>query len=400
MSQDPSIDKLPIDEAVSLLKKGDIKGAQLKLGLPLGSVTNKEFTDGMISLKQGLNLCVQGLVVEASEHLQKALPIISKSTYKGKIIIIGLASFTEGISRLHKGDAHGALKSLDISADVAERLAFFVPHFKKIAMNCKIATYIALARADLNSGNLTSAESWVGKTHNLHQQLLKSLDPENIEDIEDFVGIYATRLELANSFAFFDAQVFDLDDMERRLKAVSEESSKLQRFIQKIQPGIFEIGARGVLLEYSVLQSLHGLEKDIILGRSPVTKDRIKKFQRIAQELFEAEEIAKKLGEQGKGHLAMISRIKEMCQNLLAVEGKTRKKDFGRFSGIISFCSFVVVLIVINLAIQPSGLAAVSYFLGALIISLVAGFGYGAIRFRPLLKLYSETLEREGKKED
>ena len=388
----------PLIEALSLLKIGDIKIARMKLGLPLNLLTDEEFIQGMISLEQGVNLFKQGKQPEAVEHFQKVLPIINNSTdEETKVFVNIMSNFAEGISRLLKGDAYGALPFLDISADAIERLSFFLPGLDKVTFSLKATSYIALARANLNAGDITSAESWIGKAYGEYEQLFALLDPENKEDIPGFVEIYTSRIEVANLFAFLDIQSLDLDNMEQHLKTVSEDVSKLEHFVEKIQPGPFQKVARTILILHSVLKDLYSIESDLVFGRSPVNKNRIEKLQRVAQDLFKAKEIAEKAGERGKGILYPINQLSKIRQNLLKI-GKIGKEEFGRFAGIVSLCSLIVLIIVVHLTIRPSGFTALLYFLGQLILSLIVGFGYGAIRFRPLLKLYSEALKTKDEK--
>lgn len=391
--------RLLVDEALELLKRGDTTNARLKLSIP-ASVTDNDFVQGMVALEKGAELFKQGRQPEAKDYFQKALPMINNSIdEEAKVLVRWLLSISEGISRLLCGDAHGALPFFEFSNDVLERISFFIPDFKKIAFSSKAMVYISLARANLNAGEIATAETWAGKAYDQYAQLLTLLDPKHEEDIPAFVEIYGTRLESVVTFARFDLEALDLDNLEKRLTAVRDDSSKLREFIEKSSAGPIQNVAKVLLILYSIMKDLHSLEKDIVFSRLPINKNRIEKFQSTAQQLFEVEEIAKKTGERGKASLYTISQLKRIRQNLL-VAGKIGKEDFGRYAGVISFFCFLAIMIIVNILIKPSGITALAYSLGALIMSLIAGFGYGAIRFKPLLKLYAETLKPKSDKED
>ena len=397
MSPDKGSFGLSLDSALTLLKGGDIEGARSKLGLPSVAVTDREFVQGMVSLEQGINLFAQGRHPEALGYLQAALAVINHSQdQEAKFLLRTLTSFAEGISKLLGGDAHGAYPLLDISAKAIEGLGFFLPDLKKVAFSCRAACYVALARASINASDLGAAESWLGKTSDQHQQLLPLLDPKNKEDIPSFVEIYGSKIEFANLFAFLDLQVLDLDDMESRLKIVDEDASKLSSFAQKLESGSVEGVAKVLLLLYSILKRVLNIERHIFAARSPLNKDKMQEVRALGRELSKAKDLAERSGERGKGALFMIDRLQRLLQNLLAL-GRVGKEDFGRLGGIISLCSLVLLVVVVQFTIKPTGSASLIYFLGEVIVSLIVGFGYGAIRFRPLLKLYSEVFRSKSK---
>lgn len=354
----------------------------------------------MVSLEQGLSLFIEGRQPEAIKHFQIAVPFIKKSIdEESKIFISIFASFSEGVSRLLSGDAHGAFPLLNISSDSIKCLSSFMPHLEKMAIGFKAAAYVALGRSKMNAGDITSAESSFGKAYDQYEQLLALLDPKKESDFVGFVEVYASRIEVAIVFAFLDLQALDLDDMEQRLNSVKEDILKLKYFIEKIQAGPIQKVAGGILILHSVLKDLHSLEKDLIVSRSSLSRGRIEKFQRVTQELFKAKGMAEKAGERGSGVLYTIAQLGRIRRNLLNV-AKIGVEDFGRFGGIITFVTFILLQFVFHFTIQPSGVMAISYPFLSLIISLIAGFGYSAIRFIPLLKLYArarKTKDIEGK---
>jgi tetratricopeptide (TPR) repeat protein len=397
MSPDKGTFGLSLDLALTLIKSGDINGARSKLGLPSDVVTDQEFVKAMVSLGHGMDLFARGDHPEAVEYLQQALEVINHSQdQEAKFLLTTLASFAQGISKLLGGDAHGAYPLLQISAKAIEDLGFFLPDLRKVAFSCRATCYVALARASMNASDLGSAESWLGKASDQYQQLLPLLDPENREHIMSFVEIYGSKIELATLFAFLDLQVLDFDDMESRLKTVDEDASKLSTFARKLESQSLEGVARVLLLLYSILKRVLDIERHILTSRSPLNKEKIQEVKALGRELSKAKDLAEKSGDRGRGSLFMIDRLQSLLRNLLAL-GRVGKEDFGRFGGIVSLCSLVLLVLVVQFTIKPTGSASLIYFLGEVIVSLIVGFGYGAIRFRPLLKLYSEVFRSKSK---
>jgi hypothetical protein len=75
--------------------------------------------------------------------------------------------------------------------------------------------------------------------------------------------------------------------------------------------------------------------------------------------------------------------------------GKVQKNDFGRMSGLIALSALILQVIIFHLTIRPTGNAAISFFLGEIVVSLIAGYGYEALKFKPLLKIYSDSISKK-----
>jgi hypothetical protein len=66
-------------------------------------------------------------------------------------------------------------------------------------------------------------------------------------------------------------------------------------------------------------------------------------------------------------------------------------------SGPIALCALVLQITIVHLTIKPAGYAAILFFLGEIIVSLIVGYGYEALKFKPLLNLYADTIKRKTK---
>lgn len=385
-------DQLLIFKALNLIKRGMPKDARNILGLTPEDISDADFLEAMFSLNEGLTLSNLGNLPESLPFFKKASSLISScKDDKSKFFLITVINLAEGITRVLNGDAHGALPFLDINKDAIERISFLIPDLKKIALNFKAICYSAILRANLNAGNLKSALIAKGNANEQYRELLNILDESNPNDIPLFVEIYGTRIESACLFAFMSLQTLNYDEMNKILNSVKEDFTTFNKFILKSKPGTIQNIAKIISITYLVLRNIYCVSKTILLERSIINNEILNISSNISKGLFEAKELALKCGERGNALLNSIEILDKTINNLLLI-GKIGKKDFGRFAGIISFTLLFILLLVINLTIKPSGYLSLIYFFGALIISLIGGFGYGALHFRPLLKLYSEQL--------
>jgi hypothetical protein len=383
----------PIYNVVVLLKAGQLKEIRSLLGLSPDLVTDNILRDTIIALEQGLSLFVKNRQPEARQYLSKALPILKKSTNAEiKLFAYIVTDLAEGISRLLNGDADGALKHLELTSQIVEKLSFFVPGMKKTVISCKALCYTALARKAVNAGNIDDTKLWFGKMYDQYRQLEALLNPEDPVDITAYSEIYASRLEVANFLASQDLYVLNLEDMERQLHSVADDVTKLSGLVNKIQPGPIQDITKGFLFLNLILNDLHALANRIVLNRASIGKAEIEKFQKTGQNLFEAEELAQRAGERGVGLLAAIKYLKKLHKNLL-LAGKVRKRDFIIPEGIVFLSTLIILIILIHFTVRPSGQVALLFFLGEFIVSLIVAFGYGALRFKSLLKLYSQAFK-------
>jgi hypothetical protein len=252
---------------------------------------------------------------------------------------------------------------------------------------------MALVRIYLNNGDIHNAESSIGNVYNQFDQLIKLLNEKDIEDNGYFADIYGANIEYAIVLASLDLQSLDFENMDRQLKSASKSVSKLTELLDKIDDNQIKRILEALLNIYTVLKDLHRITKNLIILRSPLNKNDIIKINDIGTLLFNTKKLAELSGERGRGVVNAINRLEKFRLNLLSV-GKINKSDFGRFSGIVSLITLIILIIVIHLIIRLPELNKPGVLLLEVIMSLITGFGYGAIRFRSLLKIYSNIIKK------
>ena len=385
-------------QAIELIKAGDIIKARERLKLPSGAVTDDEFVNAMIALQQAILLCSQGAQAEALPYLQTALPVVDKSEDEAvKFQLHLIAKTAEGISRILMNDPRGALPLFEEVAKVAQKMAFYDSTTEKYALTYQAMGYLAAMRASLNVGDLQAAENCFGSARELYRKILGLLDLGNEADRVGFLEAYGTQLEGATSFAIADLQALDVVTAEKRIAGSAEDAAGLQRVLGAMAPGPFKNLGEMILRFHHAVMHIAALEKAVIFDRSPAERSRIEEFKRLERELYEVSQFALGAGQRGQTYVAFARILDRQRQNLLALDSrKVSTVDKQRAGRIATFISFIVIVIVVQFTIHPEGIIAAFLFIGEIVISLIVGFGYGAIRFQGMVGQYAALLPKAG----
>ncbi len=387
----------PLLKAVDFVKMGDINSARYILGLNDTDISDSNIVDSLMSFQKGYDYLLSGHHTKAFEPLRKSLPIIKKlSDSKAKFIVEVLANFSEGISKLFSGDVVGAYNLLNSSAKSLEKISFFSPDFVKVALSSKAAAEVALARRHLNIGDIGVAESLFGAIQQTYSELIAQLDEEDEKDLPFFVEAYAVQIEFVNTMATCDLSAIDFDTAEKRLISGEKLHADLIQLLPKIKNTPYKLVAELDCTLYAASKKIVKLGKKVINEKAFLQEVEIAELTEIDYGLFNARTLAHKAQDRGKVYLFIINQLSRFQERLLIL-GKIRKRDFINISGPISLISFIILLFSVHLTIHPSGYEAIPYFIGEIIVSLIVGFGYGALRFIPLIRLLTKAIE--GKKD-
>ena len=392
--------KSPLMLSLQYLKKKDLKSSLEVLDITESQAQEIDFINCMMALEEGLNLLFSGHHSQSVVHLRNATPLLEIiNDGETKFIVHTLANFAEGISLLLQGNAHEAAKLLKIGSKEVQRLNFFIPGMEKLLLSFKAAAEMAVAKTYLNIGDMPSVESTFGKILQIHEEFLSKLDETKHEDFPFFQEIFGTQVELSLIFMRLDLEVLDFDSLAKRIEFTKENFNKLGSFIEKSSKSITNTNPIKKVLEitqllYEIFEIYSRIGKSVIMERVPLTKCQIKELLIADNKIFEAHQKANNAGDRGKLYLYTINQLKRLNYSLFVI-GKVQKNDFGMKSGLIALCALIVQIVIVHLTIKPTGNAAITFFLGEIIVSIIAGYGYGALKFIPLLNLYSDTIKRK-----
>lgn len=392
--------KISLFKAIDFAKIGDTQNVRNTLGITDKSVSDSDIVQSLMSFEKGYNLLLSGHHTKAFEPLRNSLPILKKaSDSDAQFIIELLADFSEGIARLFSGDATGAYDLLNFSADSFERVSFFFPDFKKVALSTKAAAHIALARKYLGIGNIEKAESLSGAIQQIYSDLIVTLDENDEKDRMFFAEANGIQLEFANMMATFDLSVINFNAAEKRLKAGKTLCKNLISLLPKLKDSPIKLVLQIDCYIYSALNKIVRIGRKIIEEKAFLQETEIIELQEIDSSMFAARSLAHKAQDRGQGYIFTINQLSRFQKRLLII-GKIQKKDFLNISGPITLLSFIILLFAVHLTIHPSGYEAILYFFGELLLSLIVGFGYGALKFIPLIKLFAKAIENKKDKID
>lgn len=379
----------PLARALQSARQGQLNEARHVLGITPEEVPDEELVNGLMGLEEGLQLAAQNRQHEAVEPFRRAAAVISHSSDEQSRFFVSLmASQSEGYSKLLSGDALGAYQLLNVGADALKRLSFFNPAMENAALSAKAESHIALARFHTNVGDMQQVQLWLGKADAIYQQQLAKLDLKTDEGAKAALAIYVNRVEQAVLFARLDMEALDLEAMRDRL-AHHRPAYDFVRQHAHLWPAGTLTDVLGLITGlYSVLEHTETVIASSLMARRPLRPEDIRALQRMGGELRRLHDLAAAAGQRGAGFLYTINELRRVHQNLLRA-GKVSRGDFGRLGGLISLGALVVLLFTIHLTVRPQGGEALVFFFGATVVALIAGFGYGALRFRALLKQWA-----------
>jgi len=380
-----------LNNLFTLVKRNEIGKARELIKIKDDKITDSQFIDYIISLEKFIKLFVSGRQPEAFQYVSNIDQLLSFSNDDGlKYFLNTLLNFSEGLRRLLAGDVWKAESLLDIGSKDMERMSFFVPEFKKFGLNYKAVAKIATVRIYLNAGDIETAKRVSGEVNDIYDELLKTLDANIESDLSGFAEVFAAKLELSNLFTSLDYILYDLESMKNRLDNATVYKRELEKYKSQLKDGPIKLLIMASINIHSIFLEFYKLTRKILVLREPFDKSDIKELSEIQKTLFDTKELTINAGLRGQGYLYMVNQLIAIRNNLYSL-GKISKKDFGRFSGMISGIAFLIFLIIVQLFIQPSAQLQFVYIFSVLILSLIVGFGYGALKFQPLLKLLSKN---------
>jgi hypothetical protein len=379
-------------EAIQAARDGDLGRARTILSLPTEAASDDELLSAIVSLDRGFARVRDGQSLEALQALTASQSVLAKSGNEtARFALEAMVRYQDGMARLLRGDGYGAAQILGEFAEEIEESSFHLPNLEKAALVARMEASVAAARSSMNAGDMAEVLEWVGRIRSQAEKVLSKTDARDPSDALVRAEAYVFDVEFAITLANQDLATLDFDSMRHRLSSASTDVPKLEEILEA-----FDFPLEGMVhLElrlYSALVDLEGMGREVILERSTPTKERASRFQKLHTSLWEMEDEVLRWGERGRTLLFTVRNARRFVENLLRTDAGGRR-DFGRWSGIVALGSLVLYLIVISLTLQPTGFSAVLYVFGGVVVALVAGFGFGALKFRPLLRLYADTLK-------
>lgn len=385
-----------VEAALELARQGQITVARQLLAIPEATVRDTELLDAVHAFADGLRLFKEDRHSDAVPYLVSAAAVLGKSDdAEIRLVVELIKALADGVSRLSYGDVHGAMGLLDFSAEQTRRLAFFYPELENVAVKAKALSYIAIARAYLNVGDLTQARQWFTKADQEHTRFLEILQRDEDADPLHFAAVYVTRLELVILMARVEFEALDVEGAGRFLRTADDDLAKLEKHLAKAPDTLSSRVMRAIAALIRAMKKLQPVAEHVLRDRISLSQEHVATLREADELLFQARELALEGGQVGATYLYSISQLQRLRLNLLKV-GAVSRADFGRLAGPVTAGTLIALMTTIHLTFSPTGVAALGFFFAAVTVSLITGFGYGALRFKPLLNSIKEELERTG----
>ncbi len=350
----------------------------------------------MIALAHALECLAAGRMAEAAPHLDRAGDFIGKSSSPfvcGGFALLGLVA--HAMLALSLGDAFGAFRCFALVHQHMERISFGSREERKVMLTLGQPMAVSVARALLNNGDIVGFLNVRARLRSDQEELLALLDTEIPDDVNVRIVTLATRLELTVGASLVALTGLDIENaIELAANAKTDE-----QLLAPVHASHTALATRSIaesdLLISECLRALCGVVDHVVRRRSVLGGPETAELAGLRAKLRKAIEVAQSAGEGGAGTARQARGLLEYTDRLERI-GLGTRADFGRLAGFVALASFSG-LTVAGFLSGCRGITAVAYISASLVISLVAGFGFGAIRFWPLVRA---ALGRRGDRAD
>ena len=389
----PENDSSGFDAVLDAVREGDFKTARELLGLDTDTPDDDEIVEAMMAYAEAQRLFASGRLPDAAVLYRKMARLFDQSSVKRIWApVVVNSQLAEGMSLLMRGDAAGALPILDEVATRIEKEAFHSTELEWLAQTIRIAAITALAKSAANGGDLEEFEARAGQIREILERMVAKRNPEDPESWAQFAMRWAQPLEIAAMLIGVEIGELDFAGALDHLRSEDESASRLAEHMKHPPAGLDVSPFQVTLSVYQVTSALTHVANDLLVSRDALDRGRLQVLEMAALQIADLEREVLARGEAGRPYLYVLGRLRRLRTNLLTL-GTPGKQDFGRFAGLISGVAFVIFVVTIFLFATPDILTTPIYLIAALAMSLVVGFGFGALRFIPLLRLVAKQKE-------
>jgi hypothetical protein len=382
-------------------------------------------------------------LVEAAfaADLDKVLPLLEQSMEQVgshaipeelKPILESLWTFFKAIMTMRAGDFAGAIPSLDSAVTEFDRLGFPVQRDISIGMREYCIAIVALRNANIGTAaeHFAKTKSFLeraGKFSSRFEMMIGLMEPDAlfVAGVQAMMSLdYANAKVLINQAAqaseaaaqkYFEKDSSEFHsfmgqaEIQRTFYIYTESSRNFNKFdfdaitaisdlaaparkgrelLQKGDMGNAQVRLLLLLSEGFVpllesIQDLAGLMQKLF---GSTVKADFKTLKPINEKLRTANGHFSKGGAQTVSMVRFCDQLSDQVKNLERL-ARPDKKDFGKFAGVITCALFLPIFLVISWANQQLHIGLDSYRLlgSCLMLALVGGFGFGALRFKNFL---------------
>lgn len=384
----------PIDAAIAAAKAGNLGEARRLLALG-PTVADGNLREALRHAEDGMAAFRAGRYPDARDGIGPLAQILAGSTEPSLAANVAvLLAIADGRAALEEGDPGRALEALEPAVEELRRQGFGTTaeaaSIRAMAAQLEVTIHGARLRQAFTTGELDRAEQELGAIRELQDERLETLRREGRLDPTELAAAANDVVEIVAEFARTDLEALDLDAARRRLESARKDAELLGRALPRLE-GRAKLVAGANLAFYDALSGLEEFGRTVFAGRSRSAPKRkeVRALERIGDLVFELRERGAQLGGGGSGWIVSGERLAQILQNWATVGtnlSRTRRDNYVSARGLVTYVLWLIALGVFWRIGHPQGYTLYILSVVGLGAALIAGFGFGALRFIPLFK--------------
>lgn len=384
-----------LGKSLDLFNDGKIQESKQTFGISNSLMSVDEFITHFTSIDTGLKLISKHRIIEAIPHLETGKKLIEISNdAEAKFVISILIEFGHGLKHLHSGDPYLAHQIFERVSAASKKMSVFDIYIKRFALSAEAASCIALSRIYMSSGNIDEVKRWQSEAEFVYEEYKEILNDDEPDDIPAFIEIYSYQIEIACFWIYMDLQVVDFENVNRVINSSQNNYLKLKTLIESQDIKNVDKISIALMNVYECFIEISQIYEDIVYKQKRINKIAILNLKSTTSKLYETKELLLKCGLRGQGLIWFVKQMESLTNNLMKIN-YSFKKDFGLHSGLITGLSFIIISLFMKIFLNVTDFT-LAHFGCIFLLSLIIGFGIGAIKFVPLIKIYNDTLKNMG----
>jgi len=301
---------------------------------------------------------------------------------------IGLGVYAEAVVNLQEGNIGQALELLTEVKDYLRNAGKFSRKFEPLIDHMEPENLFLAGSRALQNLDFASAKPLIEKAAQTAEELAHTYYAEGVPLYYTYQGLACLYKAF---YTFFEAcnelHQFEYDKLATRQDLVHN-AMQAQELLNKGDTSnvVFRNAShisRAIAHLLEVINQLAQIMRRIF---SATFKPDLRTLMLLKQKIRIANNSAAEAGPQAATFLRLCDQLSNQINNLEKL-AKPDKKDFGAFSGLVSSAIFLPMFLIITWTSSTFGvgLKASTIIYSCLTLSLIAGFGVGALKFKSLI---------------
>jgi hypothetical protein len=382
----------PVDVAIEFARRGNLEAARQALQVQPTDITDREFEAGLSALWGAVELFKKERAADAAPQFETARKLVNcVGLQDTRVVLFVAGTISTSLHLFRQGDVHGAIRLFETLTQFADDTKFRFPELALMGLLAKAMMHVALARTEMANIAYPAAEAQASQAKSVYRECLELARSLQMDLATLEAEVHAISVEFSIAFASPQLLTLQFDDAERHILGAQESARTTRTLINKVPAEHAKKILTCICDIHETLKVIIPISRRLIREQDLPTADMLKKIEGCVDRLFTVRQEALAAGPQGVLLKGNAEQLRRYVENLLPL-AKPRREKVVPIAGLVAGGALIVLLAVVFLIIRPEGGYALALFFGCMIMSLIIGFGYGALKFIPLLKLYKDTM--------